>query len=257
MCVVLMALDAHPAYSLVVAANRDEFYARPTRSMHWWDEEPGLLAGRDLRSGGTWMGVTRSGRFAVVTNYREPGRTDPHAPSRGLLVTGALTSEASPSAYLEQLAAEGHRYNGFNLVAGDGSLLWAYSNRSGRPPEVVPPGVHGLSNELLDTPWPKVTTGKRELEAALLLQGEELVERLLGVLADRHVPADEDLPETGVGLEMERALGSRFVATPSYGTRASYVVLVGRDGAVAVVEQGFDHGEPDGPPRRFDFRVDR
>jgi uncharacterized protein with NRDE domain len=255
MCVVLMALDAHPSYSLVVAANRDEFYARPTRPMHWWQEPPGLLAGRDLRSGGTWMGVTRAGRFAVVTNVREPGRTRRDAPSRGLLVTDVLTTHSSPPAFMERLADDGDRYNGFNLVAGTGGGLWAYSNRSRRPPVAIPPGVHGLSNALLDTPWPKVVGGVRELAASLGLGGAQLEDRLLEVLADRTTPPDRDLPDTGVGFDMERVLGSRFVVTTAYGTRASYVVLFGRDGVVRVTEQVFDHGEPAGEPHRFTFTV--
>jgi uncharacterized protein with NRDE domain len=254
---ILVANDAHPTYRLVVAANRDEFYGRPTTEADWWQDNPTVLAGRDLRSGGTWMGVTRSGRFAAITNFREPAAMMLDAPSRGRLVVDALTSPLGPTECLEQLRLDSTAYNGFNLLVGRGDELGVWSNRGADKPRRVSSGVFGLSNDLFDTPWPKVEGGKRDLEAALELSGEALVNRVFEILADRQVPEDGTLPDTGVGLELERMLGSRFIVSPIYGTRASYVVLFARSGEITFVEQSFDHGEPDGERSRFEFQVER
>jgi uncharacterized protein with NRDE domain len=255
MCLILIANDVHPRYRLVVAANRDEFYQRPTAPADWWPESPDVLAGRDLQSGGTWMGVTLDGRFAAITNFREPGATRDDAPSRGGLVLGALTTPSRLDDYLAQVDADGHRYNGFNLVAGDGGGLWVYSNRGDAPPRAVAKGVSGISNYLFDTPWPKVVKGRDELTAALELEGDELVDALLSLLEDREIPPDGELPDTGVGIEYERVLASKFIASSVYGTRASYAVLFDRSGEVTFVEQTFDRGEPAGDPIRFDFQM--
>ena len=255
MCLILAANDVHPDYRLVVAANRDEFYDRPAEPVAWWADEPRVLAGRDLQSGGTWLGVTRGGRFAAITNYREPGRMDPDAPSRGGLVLASLTDDRGPARFMEEVQQVAGAYNGFNLLAGDLHGLWICSNRDDAQQIRIGKGVFGLSNHLLNTPWPKVAGGTAELESALDLQGDALVERLLEVLADRTVPPDDDLPETGVGLEMERLLGSRFIVSPIYGTRASYVVLIGRNDRVTFVEQIFDLGEPAGPPTTIEFGI--
>jgi len=255
MCLILIAHDVHPRYRLVVGANRDEFYERPTAVADWWQDRPEVLGGRDLRSGGTWMGVTRTGRFAAITNVREPGRTREDAPSRGHLVLEFLTATSSPAEYLEEVRGGAVAYNGFNLLVGGGEELWVFSNRSGQPPHWLGRGVFGLSNHELDTPWPKVVDGKRRLDEAMELDGEALVERLLAILDDRSVPADDRLPDTGVGLELERALGAAFIAVPGYGTRASYVALFDRAGEVTFVEQSFDDGRPAGDPRTFRFRI--
>ncbi|HEX2205282.1 MAG TPA: NRDE family protein, partial [Longimicrobium sp.] len=236
MCLILFAHDVHPRHRLVVAANRDEFYARPTAPAAFWDDAPGVLAGRDLREGGTWLGVTRGGRFAAVTNVREPEAYRVGAPSRGFLVSDFLRGSMSPEAYAERLAATAGEYNGFNLLAGDGrSLVWL-SNR-GEGPRVLGPGVYGLSNALLDTPWPKVELGKEDLRRALEGASDEaLVAALFATLARRDPAPDVRLPATGVGVERERALSSAFIATPEYGTRCSTVVFFGRDGALSFTE---------------------
>jgi uncharacterized protein with NRDE domain len=256
MCLILLAHDVHPRYCLVVAANRDEFYNRPTSSADWWQDSPGVLAGRDLRSGGTWIGVTRSGRFAAITNYREPGATRADARSRGHLVVDALTCTGDPRGGLQRILDAGAAYNGFNLVAGDRDGLWVCSNRSAEPPSRVGKGVFGLSNHLFDTPWPKVVAGRRALSDALALEGDELVTTLFGMLESRDRPGDDRLPDTGVGIELERVFSPMFITSPTYGTRASYVVLFDRDDGVTFVEQTFERGEPAGEPVRFAYRIE-
>jgi uncharacterized protein with NRDE domain len=236
MCLILLAHDAHPRFRLVVAANRDEFYERPAAPAAWWPDAPEVLAGRDLRGGGTWMGVTRGGRFAAVTNFRDAAPAAPDAPSRGHLVGGFLRGADSPGAYLRALAPRAGEYAGFNLLVGEGEELRYLGNR-GCAARTLAPGVYGLSNALLDTPWPKVERGKAGLAAALAGGGDVDPEALFRVLWDAEPAPDGRLPDTGVGLERERMLSSPFIRSPEYGTRASTVLLVGRDGRVRFVER--------------------
>lgn len=235
MCLVAVALDAHPRYALAIAANRDEFHARDARPAHWWSE--GWLAGRDLAAGGTWFGVRPDGRWALVTNVREPGRKDADARSRGGLVTGALAA-GSLDGFVATLEAEGARYNGYNLLAGDvGGARWT-SNRGGEPRTIVS-GVSALSNAALDTPWPKV----RRLSAALgnwAAGGDDRLDPLFDALADRELAPDGELPSTGVPLDWERRLSAPFIVGDGYGTRCSTVLVVARDGAARFVERSFD-----------------
>lgn len=243
MCLLVLAFKAHPRYRLVVAANRDEFHHRPTEPAHFWPDRPNLLAGRDLEAGGTWLGVTRGGRFAALTNFREPGRHRADAPSRGGLVTAFLTGRETPLDFLASLAERAVRYNGFSLVVADGTRLAHLSNR-GAAPAPISPGVHGLSNHLLDTPWPKVTRTRDRLRE-LLARDQVEPSSLLDLLADRDPPPDAELPDTGVGLELERLLGPPCVVSLTYGTRCSTALLVGRDGEVRLVERTLD---PNGNP---------
>ncbi len=237
MCLVAVALDAHPRYSLAIAANRDEYHAREARPAHWWDE--GWLAGRDLSAGGTWFGVRPDGRWALVTNVREPGHKDASAASRGGLVTGAL-SAPSLDAFVSRLDADRTRYNGYNLLAGNaGEARWA-SNRA-HAARAIDPGVSALSNAALGTPWPKV----RRLSAALsdwANRGVDGVDGLFEALADRERAPDESLPSTGVTLEWERMLSAPFIVSERYGTRCSTVLVVARDGEARFVERSFDAG---------------
>lgn len=255
MCLVLIAYKHHPLYDLVLLANRDEFYDRPTSPAEFWEDQPNVLAGRDLRAGGTWMGITRQGRYAAVTNYREAPREGSAAPSRGALVAGYLLGNASPEAYMERLRSQGARYNGFNLLVGDREHLYYYSNREDivRP---LAPGLYGLSNHLLDTPWFKVEQGKAELEAALYGGGPLSPDDLFPILANEAPAPDEMLPETGVGLEWERVLSARFIASPSYGTRSSTVLLIERSGHVRFVEQTRLPGAPVSEVRSFSFDIE-
>lgn len=234
MCTLLFAVDVHPRHSLVVAANRDEFYARPTAPAGWWPEAPQVFAGRDLQAGGTWLGVTREGRWAALTNVRDPADVRLNARSRGELVAEFLRGSAPPGAYAAAL--EGPRYAGFNLVVGDASGVWYMSNKTSDGPRRLGPGVYGISNAGLDTPWPKVVRGKAGL-AGLLAAGSVEVEAIMRLLADATPAPDAALPDTGVGLELERALSPLCIAMPGYGTRVSTAVLVGRDGWTLCREQ--------------------
>jgi uncharacterized protein with NRDE domain len=241
MCLILVARDAHPDYALVVAANRDEFYERPTAPAARWEDAPDVLGGRDLQAGGTWLGIDRAGRFAAVTNYRQGRREAPAPRSRGLLVSDFLTTPVATRAYLERVRRDGDLYNGFNLIAGDAGELLYFSNRGG-PPRALPPGIYGLSNHLLDTPWPKVTATKGALEVLLARDASELIPGLFDLLADQRQAEDHRLPSTGVSLEWERLLSAAFIVSDGYGTRSSTVVLVGRDGRILFEERTFSAG---------------
>jgi uncharacterized protein with NRDE domain len=250
MCLVLLALDSHPDYSLIVAANRDEFYDRPTARAAFWDDHPAVLAGRDLKAGGTWLGIDRRGRLAAVTNYRQGERETPAPRSRGLLVSDFLTSDTAAPEYFERVQREADLYNGFNLIAGDAGGLFYYSNREGRI-RSLDRGVYGLSNHLLDTPWPKVASAKSALGTLLNGHASELTRGLFSLLSDRSRAADDLLPSTGIGRDWERLLSSAFIATDQYGTRSSTVVLAGRDGSVLFIERSFGAGGVPGSEARF------
>lgn len=252
MCLILLAWRAHPDYPLVVAANRDEFFSRRTAAADFWNDAPDVLAGRDLEAGGTWLGVTRSGRFAALTNYRDPARNKAGAPSRGELVSRFLTSGQDPRAYLSELESSADRYNGFNLVFGDLDGLWCFSN-CGEGEQALVPGVYGLSNHLLDTPWPKVARGKSALNAALQALPDEVP--LFDLLRDDRIAPDDALPRTGVSLEWERLLSAAFVRSSQYGTRSATVLLRDLSGRVSFVEQGFLPDASPGERREFAFTV--
>jgi len=239
MCLILFAFRAHPDFPLVVAANRDEAYARPAASAAFWADHPHVYGGRDLEMGGAWMGISTGGRFAAVTNFRD-GLPKGVAPrSRGELVGGYLTGTQPAYPYLQTVAGRKMEYAGFGVLAGGLDDLWFLSNR-GNGVEAVTPGVHGLSNHLLDTPWPKVVDGKRELAALLGQPEDELAASLFAMLADRSVAPENALPDTGVGVAREKQLGPKFIAVDDrYGTRASTVVLVNRSGNVLYGERSF------------------
>jgi uncharacterized protein with NRDE domain len=244
MCLILFAFKAHAEYPLVVAANRDEAYARPAAPAAFWHDHPQVYGGRDLEMGGAWLGLTRSGRFAAVTNFRD-GYPKGVAPrSRGELVGGYLTSTLSAQPYLQAVSLRQSEYAGFGTIAGDGDGLWFLSNY-GHGVEAVAPGVHGLSNHLLNTPWPKVTEGKRELASLLNANADGLAENLFAMLADRAIAAANTLPDTGVGVQREKQLGPKFIAVDDrYGTRASTVIIVNRRGDVHYAERSFGgHGK--------------
>ena len=242
MCLILFAWQAHTRYPLVLAANRDEFHERPTAAADFWPQRPELLAGRDLQAGGTWLGLSRSGRFAAVTNYREP--LEPELPlerSRGQLVTDFLVGEQAPLAHAHGLSASAATYRGFNLLVGDRHHLAYLSNRHEGAVEIAP-GSHGLSNHLLDTDWPKVHSGRARLDH-LLRQDRIDAEDLLSLLTERST-LPGDMPTNADDGEIRRHLMNHyFIVSPTYGTRSSTVVLVDSDGGIEFVERRF---APDG-----------
>lgn len=244
MCLIALAYKAHPRFPLIVAANRDEFLDRPAEPAHFWEDAPGILAGRDERAGGTWMGITRTGRFAAITNYREMRMSFPAGPSRGLLVRQALERGIDPGAT--------KAFAGFNLFYGEVDNLRYHNNIQGTDIALMP-GVHGLSNHFLDTPWPKVVKAKGELKTLLERPDEELAGGLFHLLADDAAAPDAMLPETGLPLEMERAASSILIRTPDYGTRCSTVVLVDASGKVYFEERSVLSTAP--VAKRFQFEV--
>lgn len=239
MCLILFAHQMRIDLPLVLLANRDEFVARPTAPLAPWAESPGLVAGRDLAAGGTWFGVSAAGRWAAVTNVREGERTPPSGPSRGGLVRDYLLGAESPDEFSRRLGAQAAAYAGFNLLLGAGREIWYVTNR-GPAPLKLPPGLYGLSNGRLDTPWPKVARGKAAL-ATLLKYPHLAAEQGFSLLADREPCADHHLPATGVPLDWERALSAIFITAPErgYGTRCSTVLLGTASGEILVVERSF------------------
>ncbi|HWO97713.1 MAG TPA: NRDE family protein [Bacillus sp. (in: firmicutes)] len=235
MCLILFAYQVHPDYPLIMAANRDEFYERATAPAAFWEEEPYVLAGRDLEKGGTWMGVTRSGRFAAITNYRAPGQNRSDVKSRGFLVSDYLTGTEDPRAYLQKVQQERQLYNGFNLLAGNTESLYYYSPIVDEIKKVSP-GIHGLSNAVLDTPWPKVRKGSEKLVRALSREKIDAT-LLLSILSDSEEAPVEELPETGVGMEWEKLLSPLFIQSEKYGTRSSTILTINRDLDVVFAEK--------------------
>jgi len=237
-CLILFSLGHHPGYPLVIAANRDESYDRPAASIAFWEDAPEIAAGRDLRAGGTWLGMTRRGRWAALTNFRRAKSWRDDAPSRGHLVSDFLQGAMSPRAYLESLLPTAQAFNGFNLLVGDPSGLWYFSNRDDAPKSVAP-GIHGLSNHLLDTPWPKVIMGKQALQETPSQPVPAMTDALAAAMSVREVPPGSALPDTGIGLTEERLLSPPFIAAGHYGTRMTTVVLVDTRGRVSMEERTF------------------
>jgi uncharacterized protein with NRDE domain len=242
MCIIFFAWQVHPRYKLVVAANRDEFYQRPTAAAHFWDDAPFLLAGRDLTRKGTWLGITTTGRFAALTNFRDPRQA--HAEdkrSRGWIVSDFLAGGDSPAAYLRKISEQRDEFPGFNVIVGDLSGLWYYSNVEHRIRR-LDPGVYGLSNHLLDTPWPKVKKGKQQFSLCIQ-ERDPNPACLFRLLADEEQAELSELPDTGVGSEWEKQLSPIFIRTPHYGTRSSTILTVSRENAVQWIERSFVNGQ--------------
>lgn len=242
MCLIVFAWQVVPGVPVIACANRDEFYDRPALPAAPWPGNPDMIAGRDLHGGGSWMGVNKKGpngpRFAALTNIRCPQDTRTDAPTRGALVADFLNSELSAPDYLAQLAASGAAYNGYNLILGDRTALYWYSNRAGADPrngQPLPPGIYGISNGLLDDPWPKVLRTKAQFASLLCLGAPE--EAFFEMLADTTRAPDQRLPQTGVTLAMERVLSAVCIETDDYGTRTSTVVKLFEDSAPELVER--------------------
>jgi uncharacterized protein with NRDE domain len=240
MCLLVLAWKSHPRYRLVVAANRDEFHDRPSAALGWWKDDPRVLAGRDLRGLGTWMGASRTGRFGIVTNFRDLERPPTAgAPSRGDLVTRFLTGATSPKEYLDDLRGRAPRYAGFNLLVGGLRALYYFSNRDGLEARPLAPGCYGLSNHLLDSPWPKLLRTRTRFAELVATPGIE-TDGLFDLLADRQPADDDEMPATGMPPGWARALSAPFIVHERYGTRCSTLLLVERTGHTTLHERRFD-----------------
>ena len=244
MCLIFLSVNNHPNYKLIVAANRDEFYARKTSPADFWKEHPQIVGGRDLEAQkpdgicGTWMAMNKNGRIAMVTNYRDLKNLKSVAPSRGFLVTDFLLSDESPEKYLKAIEKKKNNYNGFNLILGNAKELFYLSNYKEGIIKIEN-GFHGLSNALLDTPWPKVKRGKEVMKT---LFSEEKIDskKILNALYDAEQAPDNQLPDTGIGLERERMLSSMFIKSPNYGSRCSTVVTVDQNNKVEFTERVYN-----------------
>lgn len=240
MCLITFAFNAHPKYRLILAANRDEFYERPTRKAQFWKKEgyPDLLAGKDLEAGGTWMGAHSSGRWGALTNYRDPLLVKKNPPSRGALVLDFLKNAESPPLYLRNHRPKASEYNGFNLLLGDMNRICHYSNVTDQITELKA-GVHGVSNALLDTPWPKLNQAKTELKKAI--QKDEIeFEQLFELLKNEQKPPEDKLPDTGIPKEWEKAVSSVFIKTETYGTRCSTLLLIDHNAQATFIERRYN-----------------
>ncbi|MGM0417776.1 MAG: NRDE family protein [Thermodesulfobacteriota bacterium] len=230
MCLIIFSFKQNKEFPLIIAANRDEFYERETKTLDLWNKNSDIIAGKDLKSGGTWMGINKKTKqFAAITNYRDPSNFKQDAKSRGIIVSSFLENEIAPDDFIKKLQSKKDEYNGFNLIAGNKDEIYYYSNISNRP-EKLEPGIHGLSNHLLNTDWPKVEKSKKELEKTF--KSENIIEDSIKVLLNDKTFPDNELPETGMGLEWERLLSPVFVKSEIYGTRASSVLIFDKNNKV-------------------------
>ena len=254
MCLLLIANRVHPLYKLVIAANRDEFYDRPALPADFWSEYPKLLAGKDLEAGGTWLGITKNGRFSAITNFRNfHSPIKKNAPSRGKLTTDFLLGEDSLQSYTKKLQNSSSDYNGFNLVYGFKDELFYYSNQT-KLEVRLKKGIYGLSNALLDTPWTKIKRSKKRF-SEILNENDKIIENIFALLNDKDTAPDEELPDTGLDKEREKALSSIFIRTPKYGTRCTTVLLIDKDDNVGFIETTY-HPEGDNfSGVKFEFKI--
>jgi len=252
MCLITFAWDVHPKYKLILAANRDEFYKRPSATAGFWHDDPNILGGKDLQAGGSWMTVSKQGKFAAVTNFRDPKNIRPDAASRGKLPTNFLQTIQSAEEYLNSIHEKAGRFNGFNLLVGNFHELFHYSNYE-RKLNPISRGVHGLSNALLNTPWPKVELAKEKLDK--LIREDFNHDDLIAMMADEAIADDEVLPDTGIPKDMERSLSSMCIRMPEYGTCCSTAITVDRDGKVEFTEKSYPVGNRKDQTVRFSFEV--
>ena len=251
MCILFIANDQHPNYPLIIAANRDEFYNRPTKASGYWGDS-NILAGKDLEAGGTWMGITKSGHIAALTNYRDPKNNQDDAPSRGALVSEYLL-KPTPN-YSEYLYMNGRKYNGFNLLYGHWQSLSVFGNTT-LTSEEIKQGFYGLSNADLNTPWPKLTTGIRQIADYCTSQDDIITDDLLDVLSDNTRAPDDKLPNTGIPFEWEKALSSIFINLEGYGTRSSTVLLIDKEQQVTWHERCFNAQAQTNAEHKYYFRI--
>jgi uncharacterized protein with NRDE domain len=260
MCLIFFSIQQHPKYKLILAGNRDEFYNRKTTQADFWLAHNNIVGGCDLEAVtpdgtcGTWMGISKTGRLAFITNFRDPKNINPNAPSRGHLVTDFLLGKAAGRDYMEDVSKRASRYNGFNLVVGDVNELYYFSNYQNKIQQLSS-GLYGLSNHLLDTPWPKVSKGKSAIEKEILNDNID-IENLFSILRDEERAKINQLPDTGIGLEREQALSSMFIKTNGYGTRCSTVILVDHKGNVLFEERTYELINFTQSTKTFEFTIE-
>lgn len=250
MCLIVFAYKKHPKYKLILAANRDEFYERPTSVAGWWEDKPTVLGGRDLKAKGTWMAVDRKGRFAAVTNYRDLSNLRDDAKSRGDLPVNFLEGNGSSSDYTSGIS--GKNYNGFNFLAMDEEMV--HTSNFENKLNVLTPGIYGLSNALLDTSWPKVSLAKSTFQK--VISDQFGLSELITVMQNEHVASDDDLPKTGLPLEMERAVSAMCIRTPTYGTCCSTAILIDYEGNVSFQEESYPIGNRKSRTVSFSFKAE-
>ena len=254
MCTLAFAFRSFRNYPLIFLGNRDEFYNRPTAPAAFREDAHDLLAGRDMKYGGTWLGLTRGGRFATVTNYRDLTSKREHSLSRGIMTKEYLLGKDDPLNYLNELASQKDSHNWFNLLVGDINRLYYYSNRSSKI-QRLEPGIYGLSNHLLNTPWPKVNRIKELLRDHLAESSRPSLENLFEILVNRERAEDDQLPDTGIGLDWERVLSSIFITSPAYGTRNSTVLIIDDKNKVTFAERFFRSEGDEGTEVKFEFTL--
>jgi len=254
MCILFIAVNQHPDYPLIIAANRDEFHERPTAQSHFWPDHKMLLAGRDLRAQGTWMGMNRNGRISALTNVRDPQKILPEATSRGELVTHFLLNNDSQNKYLDTLQMTKDNYNGYNLLFGDWHDLWVYNNHTDQI-DKLRPGFYGLSNADLNSPWPKINQGVTQLKAHCLQSTKIDTDKLFDILLDQTQSTDDLLPKTGVPIDWERKLSSVFIKSAEYGTRSATLLLIDRNDNVNWIEHTFNPQGQNIHQQQFSFKI--
>ena len=255
MCTLAFAFRSFENYPLIFLGNRDEFYDRPTTPAVFWKDAHNLLAGRDMKYGGTWLGLTRRGRFATITNYRDLKSHREHLLSRGIMTSGYLLGKNDPVDYLKEVDSQKDSYNWFNLLVGDINRLYYYSNRSGET-QNLEPGIYGLSNHLLNTPWPKVNRINDRLNGHIAVINTPTTETLFEILANSERTEDDQLPDTGIGLDWERVLSSIFITSPTYGTRNSTVLIIDDKNKVTFAEKFFRSANDEGTEVKFEFTLE-
>lgn len=254
MCLIAFNYLAHPHYKLIIAANRDEFYGRPTAKAQYWDNHPNILAGRDLLKYGTWLGITKQGRFAALTNYRNPAHMNGDKNSRGEIISNYLQGHTSADAYIDELHQQREQYNGYNLLIGEPDNLLYYNNIEGKQ-EVISHGTHALSNHFLNTPWPKVINSKKMVHQYIMTTDVVNPDKLFDILFNNEIAEDHQLPNTGIAFDLEQQLSPLFIRTPEYGTRCSTVILVNRQNKVQFIERTYDNGAFSSE-ERFSFQIE-
>jgi uncharacterized protein with NRDE domain len=254
MCLLLLSYKTNPNYKLIIAANRDEFYERPTAVLHNWENHPELFAGKDLQGNGTWLGVTKKGKIAAITNYRDMSKIKDNAPTRGKLVIDFLLNEIPPEQYTNLLLGKADIYNGYNLIYGNSDDLYYLSNIN-KEPVKLSKGIYGLSNHLLDSPWPKVVKSKN-IFSELIKEHSPSKKKMFELLKDDEIYPDESLPETGLGIDLERMVSPIFTVTEKYGTRSSSVIFIDVNNNVEFTEKSYDNKNKEWTTTSFSFKIE-